>query len=106
MEVKYSDAKNKLDHLIADRKSFILIGIDIDDLMNASKLVEIAIENQGLKCRVYTRNRAYAAGAMAWTGVGLISLGSIAAHNLATFNPDYEVGRCVIDNRLYVTYKK
>lgn len=106
MEIKYSDAKNKLDHLISNRKSFILIGIEIDDLMDASKLVELAVEAQGLKCRVYTRNRAYAAGALAWTGVGLLaSLGSIAIHNLATFNPDYEIGRCVVDNRLYVNYR-
>lgn len=106
MKIKYSDAKNKLNQLISNRESFVLIGIDIDNLVNAAKFVELAIENQGLKCRIYTRNRAYAAGAMAWTGVGLLSLGSIAAHNLATFNPDYEIGRCIVDNRLYVTYKK
>ena len=59
-----------------------------------------------MRCRIYTRNRAATATALAWTGPGLAALAGIAAHNLATYNPDYEIGRAVVDQKIYVTYKK
>lgn len=105
MEYSYDEVKNNIDRLIKNKESFVVVGLG-GELLEASKFVEKSIENRGLKCRVYTRNRAYAAGAMSWTGAGVLSLAAIAAHNLVTFSPDYEVGRAIVDNRLYVTYKR
>lgn len=105
VEYSYSEAKSKIDELISGKKSFVIVGLG-GDLFEASKFAEKAIETRGLKCRVYTRNRSYAAGALSWTGAGLVSLVATAAHNAVTFNPDYEIGRAVVDNKLYIDYKK
>lgn len=105
MEYSYNEAKEKMDELLTSKQSFVIIGLG-GDLLEASKFTEKAIETRGLKCRVYTRNRAYAAGAISWTGAGLLSLAAIAAHNVVTFSPDYEIGRAIVDNKLYIDYKK
>lgn len=105
MEYDYIEAKDQLNKLIANRKSFVITGL-AGILIDATSLVEREVERQGMSCRVYTRNRAYAAGAMAWSGAGLLSLAAIAAHNIATMNPDYEIGRSIVDNKLHVDYKK
>lgn len=105
VEYDYQEAKTKISSLIAGREAFVITGLS-GSMLDASNFVENEIERQGMTCRVYTRNRAYAAGAMAWTGGGLLSLAGIAIHNIATFNPDYEVGRAITENCLYVTYKK
>lgn len=104
MEYTYDQIKSKLVELINNKKSFVVIGLG-GQLLEASAHIEKVIESSGLSCRVYTRNRSIAAGAMAWTGAGLLSLVGIAAHNLATFNPDYEIGRAAVDNKIYVDYK-
>jgi len=105
MELTYSAAREKIDQLINEKRSFVVIGLG-GELVEASAFIEKRIEEKGLSCRVYTRNRSLVAGAMSWTGAGLASLAGIAIHNLATFNPDYEIGRAVVDQRLYVDYRK
>jgi hypothetical protein len=81
--------------------------LNYDDL-NTDKLN--AIEPAGLKCRVYTKGRIAAAGASLLGGItgaaGIASAISIAAHNLATYNPDYEIVKHLVDNTLSVFYKK
>lgn len=105
MEITYAQAREQIDGLIDQKKSFVIVGLG-SELVDASAFVEKCIEEKGLRCRVYTRNRVLAAGAMSWTGAGVASLAGIAAHNLATFNPDYEIGRAVVDQRLHIDYKK
>lgn len=105
MEYSYADAKKEIATLINGKKSFVIVGLG-GELMEASKFVEKEIESRGLKCRVYTRNRAVTAASLVWAVEGLVALGAIAIHNLATRNPDYEIGRAVVDQRLYVDYKK
>jgi len=105
MELTLDEVMEQLPSLIATRRSFVVIGAG-GNLLKTSERIENAIESAGLSCRVYTRNRSIAAGAMAWSGIGLLSLAGIAAHNLATFNPDYEIGRAAVDNKIYVDYKK
>lgn len=105
MEYLYNEIKPQLEDLIKKKKSFVIIGLK-GELLDVSAHIEQTIEAAGLTCRIYTRNRTWAAGAIAWTGAGILSLAAIAAHNVATFNPDYEIGRCAIDNKIYVDYKK
>ncbi len=77
-------------------------------MFKATQMVKQAIEQQRMRCRVYTRDRvaAVAGSALISGGVGTLSLMGIAAHNLMTFDPDYEIGRDIISNKLYVEFKK
>ena len=105
MEYTYDEVKQKLNELLDNKSSFNIIGLG-RELLEVSHFIEKEIEKKGMQCRVYTRNRAATATALAWTGPGLAALAGIAAHNLATYNPDYEIGRAVVDQKIYVTYKK
>lgn len=94
--------------LVRDRKTF---SINTPNVSRIADKMEKVIERVGFRCRVYTENRAAAMGAtLIPTGitraVGIASAVGIAAHNLATFNPDYEIGKNVINNQVSVTYKK
>lgn len=93
--------------LVSRKCSF---SIKTEDISDTVKQVETMIEACGYSCRVYTENRAAAMGLAATTGVGTL-LGAAAAvgmamHNLATFNPDFEIGKSLIDGKVNVTYKK
>lgn len=105
MEYTLMEVQSQLSNLIAQKCSFVITGLS-GDMFDTSKLVESAVENQGLRCRVYTRNRVAAAGASILVGAGAVSFAGIAAHNLLTFNPDYEIGRDIVNNKVYVDYKK
>ncbi|UNP87533.1 hypothetical protein MNZ22_11880 [Aeromonas encheleia] len=99
----------KLVDLISSRSSFEVVGIS-EKMGSTVRVLEATIESAGLKCRVYTRGRIAAAGATfigGATGVaGLVYAATIAAHNLATYNPDYEIVKHVVDNSISVLYKK
>lgn len=72
--------------------------------------MDTAIESLGLSCRIYTKGRIAAAGATVFGGVtgvlGAVSAVGIAAHNLATYDPDYEVIKHMVDNKLSVVYQR
>lgn len=69
--------------------------------------LESAIEQKGMTCRIYTANRIVAAGGAALvTGAGVAAVAAIAAHNLATWNPDYEIMKDIVDNKVSVIFKK
>ncbi|WP_417420734.1 hypothetical protein [Halomonas sp.] len=91
--------------LIQDRKSFVVYGLS-RKMIEAVSNLEKFVEETNLTCRVYTLNRAAAAAGVSWTGFGTASWLAIASHNLATFNPDYEIGRDLFKNRLHINYKK
>ncbi|MBU0721457.1 hypothetical protein KJ877_08945 [bacterium] len=99
----------KLSNLVDNRKSFKVVAVkDIGFMVNK---IEGAIEKQDLSCRVYSEFRSAAMGAVAIpTPVtifgGLAAMVGTAAHNLATFNPDYEIGKNKIKNTVTVIYKK
>ncbi len=107
--VKYEEIKTKGLELVNERKSFTVTGLS-GRMGSAVTGVENLIESEGLSCRVYTVGRSVAAGGSLFGGItglaGIASAIGIAAHNLATFNPDYEIGKHKIDNKLTVTYKK
>lgn len=86
----------------------------ISDAINTSDIarkIESIIESMNMKCRVYTANRSIA---MLSTliptpftlAMGTFSLVSIGIHNLVTWNPDYEIIKCIVDNQVVVVYKK
>lgn len=95
---------------IRNRETFNVVGCG-HKLGKAAVWVEKAIENEGLKCRIYSKGRStLLAGFVIPTGITQIAAAAaaigIAAHNLATFNPDYQIMKREIDHSLKVTYKK
>lgn len=84
--------------LIDDRRSFVLENVARTSMSEAIEALEKLLKSKGLTCRVYTKGRAAALGAMAipnpvTAAVGLGSAAFIGGHNLATFNPDYEIAK-------------
>ena len=101
--------EEKLASLIKNRSSFSVTSVE--NQVATVALIEKAIENAGLRCRIYTENRsATLATLLIPTGVtqitGLFSAVGIAAHNLANYNPDYEIGKSLKRSVINVTYKK
>ncbi|BFT62385.1 hypothetical protein [Pseudomonas moorei] len=96
---------------VKNKESFILDCEDSGTLfVRTHETLEKMIETEGMKVRVYTIGRVAAMGAAAWTGWGtLIAAGAgaaIAAHNIATWSPDYEIGKSPLNKKIYVQYKK
>lgn len=102
-------------------ESFILECQDFDRYSNTLTWLEKSIENEGMSVRIYMRARRLSIGSFAGfagasvvgapvalgaLAVGVVAGVSIAAHNLATLNPDYEIGKHPIGSTLYVDYKK
>lgn len=98
--------------LIKEHKSFEVRGLHgvSGGMDKAVSKIENLIECQGLSCRIYTYGRVAAAGATLVGGVtglaGLASAVGMAAHNIATYDPDYEIAKHLVDNKLSVKYKK
>lgn len=98
-----------LSELISEKASFQIV--DVKHIGTVVKRLERAIEGSGLKCRVYTEYRSAAvAGAALVSGllpvVGISSVIGIAAHNIATYGPDYEIAKNKPVGRVNVIYKK
>ncbi|TVT30224.1 hypothetical protein [Marinobacter vinifirmus] len=101
--------ESKLTELVSNKKSFQVVAVK--DISYTVNKIEGAIEKKGLRCRVYTEYRSAAmAGMVVPTGVtqvaGLFSAIGMAAHNLATLNPDYEIAKNQIKSTVTVAYKK
>ncbi len=99
----------KIFELIAKKESFQIVAVK--HLGSVVHRLEAAIEKTGLKCRVYTEYRsATLAGIALPTGftqaIGVYSAISIAAHNIVTFDPDYEIAKNKPRGRVSVFYKK
>ncbi|MEM5450756.1 hypothetical protein AB3X91_07615 [Paraburkholderia sp. BR14263] len=98
----------KLDSLIASKTSFQIVSIQ--HMSSVVEKVENRIEKAGLTCRVYTEYRSAAMAGSLLGGVtalaGVASAAAIAAHNLATWDPDYELGKNQVKGQLTVVYKK
>lgn len=77
----------------------------------AASTLEKVIESKGMKCRVYTKGRIATLAATVATAPpvvigGLVAGIAIGAHNLATWNPDYEIAKNPATGALSVTYMK
>ncbi|WP_090263233.1 MULTISPECIES: hypothetical protein [Pseudomonas] len=103
-------SNEKILEKIKKKESFILEKVDSMKFNSAIETLERLIESQGFKCRIYTSGRIAAAGATVaggFTGIfGALSGIAIAAHNIATWNPDYEIAKNFFGSSIHVTYKK
>ncbi|WP_312587797.1 hypothetical protein [Comamonas terrigena] len=89
--------------LIESKENFI-VNVMSGDFSLPVSVLEKEIEKRNMTCRVYSRNRGYVAAAASLITV-LPALFNVA-HNIATSNPDYILGKDHIDTFLYVEYKK
>jgi hypothetical protein len=100
---------NKAEQLINQRESFEVIGLG-GKMGDVVSMIENIIETKGLSCCIYTYGLVAAAGATVLGGpmgvFGLASTIGMAVHNIVTYDPDYELAKHVVDNKLSVTYKK
>lgn len=102
-------SSEKLDELIKAKQSFKVVAVkDISFTVNK---IEGVIEKNDLRCRVYSEFRsAGMAGALVpvplVTVVGLATAIGVGVHNLATFNPDYEIAKNAATGTVTVKYKK
>ncbi len=105
--IKYDNLTNSLlEPLIKGKKSFEILGAG-GKIKECVNMVEKSIESNGLTCRVYTEGRiAGVASGVLVAGLGVATAVGIAAHNLFTFNPDYEIGKNLVKNKITVTFKK
>ncbi|MDL2267820.1 hypothetical protein LJC46_07540 [Desulfovibrio sp. OttesenSCG-928-G15] len=111
--VKYTLTYEELDkarEYISDRYDFAVLGV-LGNMMDCVKKLEKMIEDQNRTCRIYSAKRsAGLIGAIIPTGITqLLALGtavSIVAHNLVTYNPDYEIVRDFTNNSVSVYCKK
>jgi len=108
-ELQYEDVNSQIEGLIHSKSSFTVIGLK-GKMSDVVDTIESTIEKKGLSCRIYTRGRVAAAGGSFLGGltgvVGVISTIGIAAHNVATYDPDYEVAKHQVDNKLTITYMR
>ena len=101
-----------LQQLISEDKSFEITGLDAEGAMTEMiERVEKTIESQNKTCRVYTAGRsAVVAAAAIPTGVtqltGAAAMIGIGLHNFATYNPDYEIAKHLLDKKLSVNKKE
>lgn len=108
--------ESQIEQLLKNRASFEVIGLR-GCFNTGIKHIESRIERQGLKCRVKTDTKgALAQGGILGTIIGVASLPASVAiataatiasagHTLATYNPDYEIIKNYVNNKLKVIYK-
>lgn len=106
-----SISNEKISSMIDQRRSFIIEDISRLHMKNTIRTLEKIIEAKRLRCRVYTMGRAAtmaaAAVPIAPTVIGGWAAGiAIGVHNLATWDPDYEIGKNLATGRLEINYKK
>lgn len=97
----------KINELISSCESFVLENIARTNMSEAIAAIEKKIESKGMKCRVYTKGRSAAlVGELAVPLVGWAAAAAMGIHNLATWNPDYEIAKNMITGTLTIEYKK
>lgn len=97
----------KLDTLAMRRESFVVVAVS--NIGAVVEKIEGRLEKQGLKCRVFTEYRSATVAGAFLSPTFLLGAGAavgIAAHNLATFNPDYEIGKNKLAGTVTVKYMK
>lgn len=103
----YTEYENEYQNLIDNYQSFVISVMNVSDMLDISSQLESYIESKHLTCRIYTKNRWLTAlSGLTNKRLGLFSLALIAAHNIMTYNPDYEIARDLANNRISVVYQK
>lgn len=107
LKLPRAELANQLPALIAEHRSFEVWDVDMEALFDAVQTIETEIEKQRLTCRIYTRGRlAAVALGIFRLKAGIAAAAGIAAHRLATHNPDYEICKDIANSRLIVSFKK
>lgn len=95
---------------ICNHESFAIECEEFDRYKKTLEWLEKTIESEGMKVRVYMKGRVATMGTAALTGWGTVVAAAsglaMAAHNVATWSPDYEIAKHPLGNTLYVNYKK
>ena len=97
-----------LKELITADRTFEITGLEAEGAMsNMIAQLEAVMKHLNKECRVYTVGRSAAVAAAAIpTGVtqvtGALAALGIGLHNFATYNPDYEIGKHLLDKKLSV----
>ena len=106
MGLSHDEMLNSLDQLLEKKQDFEVFGLS-GRLGDTVTTIESRIEAMGMTCRVYTVGRTAAMAAGLFSVVaGVATAVGIAAHNLATYDPDYEIGKNLANNTLRVVYQK
>ncbi|WP_024694460.1 hypothetical protein [Pseudomonas syringae] len=102
-----SISNEEISLMISDKRSFKIKDIESEFFGDTVETIEKLIEPQELTCRTYTAGRITALGISSLTIIGGVTAGlTIAAHNIATYNPDYEIAKLYTTKTLAITYKK
>jgi len=101
----YEDLNNgKVQSALTSHEDFVIK--DIPDLGKAVNKLEKLIEGNNMSCRIYTAGRSASILAGVVSPItGIASAVGIAAHRLATINPDYEIAKHPLDGKLNLVYK-
>ena len=89
--------------LVAKKEPFIVHATG-GDLREYCCRIEAIIEAEHMSCRIRTKNRAVVNAGAIFTGVGILGFAAQAVHNIATFNPDWEIIRNPLNNKIEVDY--
>lgn len=102
------ELQDRIETLVQERKSFEVVDVKMGKQGTVVDVIERTIEANGMKCRVRTNGRGFAAAALAIpTFGGSVFAGvAIAAHNLSTKDPDYEVIKEMFGSDVRVIYFK
>lgn len=106
-KIALADLNDRLSDLIGGHESFEVWDVDVEAAFDSAQRIESEIERRRMTCRIYTSGRLLTAAAgIFYLGAGLAALASIAAHNLMTYDPDYEICRDLANSRLIVKFMK
>lgn len=99
--------QEKADELLRAHASFEVVNVPSFHQADAVAIVENRCEALGMKCRVYQKGRSIIGGVLTAIAppVGAGILAGLGAHNLATYDPDYEI-RKEFGTGIVVTYVK
>lgn len=100
-------SEEKIGELLDSHQTFVLEDVSRIQMSESIDFLERKMSERGLKCRVYTKGRVAALGAgMLIPGAGWLAALGIAAHNVGTWSPDYEIAKNLATGTLTVTYQK
>lgn len=100
------DNKEGIQNAVKNHENFEIGGCQ-GRMSEAVLFVERTIGSEGMTSRIYTKGRATALLiGIALPAVGVATTAALAAHKLATINPDYEVVKRPIDGVVGLIYVK
>jgi len=102
-------ADDKLMKLLREHESFVIEKVPRKHFGEVIKTLERHIESLDMKCRVFSKGRKslMAGSFFGPTAVwGVASSAFIGIHNVATWDPDYEIAKNRVTGTLTITYKK